>query len=163
MTDTPNTEAASTAVAHRTADAMDASTNTSELWRAHAAQIRSLGESVALNCEHLAAEIDERAKMFSATVEAFAAYVTQTERRIADEHQHLMAVNVSQPIPAKANGKLQEAYDHRLRDPNSPDEAPPPPIAPTRMPQDVLVEPEGIIPTRGPGPSIRPRLDSQGR
>ena len=90
------------ATAHRTADAMDASTNTSELWRAHAAQIRSLGESVALNCEHLAAEIDERAKMFSATVEAFAAYVTQTERRIADEHQHLMAVNVVPPI--KSNG-----------------------------------------------------------
>lgn len=95
---------AATATAHRTADAMDASSNTSELWRAHAAQIRSLGETVALNCEQLAAEIDERAKMFSATVEAFAAYVTQTERRIADEHQHLMAVNVMQPIPGKPNG-----------------------------------------------------------
>jgi hypothetical protein len=162
MTDTPNTEAASTAVAHRTADAMDASTNTSELWRAHAAQIRSLGESVALNCEHLAAEIDERAKMFSATVEAFAAYVTQTERRIADEHQHLMAVNVTQPIPAKANGS-------RVAPPPPPvdDLGQDEPKKATRMPQDVLAEPEGIIPTRGPGPSIRPtvreRLDSQGR
>ena len=162
MTDTPKLEAASTAVAHRTADAMDASSNTSELWRAHAAQIRSLGESVALNCEHLAAELDERAKMFSATVEAFAAYVTKTEQRIADEHRHLMAVNVTQPIPVKPNGGAQPqvlAQDDIL----SPKATP----APTRMPQDVLVEPEGIIPTRGPNayprPTARDRLDSQGR
>lgn len=156
MTDVPKTEATSTAVAHRTADAMDASTNTSELWRAHAAQIRSLGESVALNCEHLAAEIDERAKMFSATVEAFAAYVTQTERRIADEHQHLMAVNVTQPIPAKANGGAQPqvlAQDDIL----SPKAAP----APTRMPQDVLTEPGGTIPTRGP--NVAPWLTARER
>ena len=153
MTDVPRTEATSTAVAHRTADAMDASTNTSELWRAHAAQIRSLGESVALNCEHLAAEIDERAKMFSATVEAFAAYVTQTERRIADEHQHLMAVNVTQPIPAKPNGNGQE-----IAPPPAP--APAPTMA-SRMPQDVLTEPGGTIPTRGP--NVAPWLTARER
>lgn len=85
------------AIAQQVTGALDASSSSAELWRGHAAQIRSLAETVALHCEHLAAVLDERAKKFAGMVEMFALYAAATEDRIAAEHQRLAEANAPEP------------------------------------------------------------------